>query len=52
MADLTVEHGAERVLAVLDESTTANNGKFLDIHVPGWDPAGKVSGYLGNDLPW
>lgn len=35
--DLDVETGAEAVLKIVDRLSPAENGKFLNIHVKGWE---------------
>lgn len=48
--ELPVEVGAAEVKRMILESTPADNGKFLNIHVPGKeDSLGK---YDGKDIPW
>jgi hypothetical protein len=32
--DLTVNVGAKAVLDIFDKSSTSDNGKFLNIHIP------------------
>jgi hypothetical protein len=51
-ADLPVHIGANGVLAVIDEATTGDNGKFLTIKVPGWESKTNVNPYAGGQLPW
>jgi hypothetical protein len=51
-ADLPVHIGAKGVLAIIDETTTSYNGKFLTIEVPGWESKTNVNPYGGGRLPW
>ncbi|KAE8155196.1 hypothetical protein BDV25DRAFT_38344 [Aspergillus avenaceus] len=52
-ADLSSEEGA---VAVLDLIQNANhretNGRFLNIHVPGWEHAKGFNRYDGKEIPW
>ncbi|KAJ9293158.1 hypothetical protein DTO271G3_8102 [Paecilomyces variotii] len=51
-ADLPVEVGAREVIRISREVSKEDTGKFLDIHVPGWDPKGGPNTYTGGVLPW
>ncbi|KAL4976243.1 hypothetical protein BDW66DRAFT_159806 [Aspergillus desertorum] len=51
-ADLPVETGAEKVLDYVKSGGKELNGRFLDIHVPGWENAPGTNQYLGGDAPW
>ncbi|KAB8233199.1 uncharacterized protein BDW43DRAFT_276679 [Aspergillus alliaceus] len=52
-ADLPVETGAEAVLKIILEANHAEtNGKFLNIHVPGWEHANGFNQYDGEEIPW
>jgi hypothetical protein len=51
-ADLTVDVGATAVLEIIDQMKKDDNGKFLDIHVPGWDSKGGPNEYKGGVMPW
>jgi hypothetical protein len=51
-ADLPVDVGVKAVLEIVDNATHADNGKFIDIHIPGWSEEGKVNHYLGGEVPW
>ncbi|KAJ5330200.1 hypothetical protein N7541_005985 [Penicillium brevicompactum] len=51
-ADLSVELGAEKVLEIIQKSTPKQNGKFLNIHVPGWQAADGADQYDGKEIPW
>jgi hypothetical protein len=50
--DLTVDVGAKAVLDILDESSTSDNGKFLNIHVPGYEDVPGPNRYDGKEVPW
>ncbi|RAK97341.1 SDR family oxidoreductase [Aspergillus ibericus CBS 121593] len=45
-ADLTVEEGAKAVVNAVMSADKECNGRFQNIHVPGW------KGYDGQDIPW
>ncbi|EYE97454.1 short-chain dehydrogenase-like protein [Aspergillus ruber CBS 135680] len=51
-ADLTVEQSANAILHNIFNSTQAETGKFLNIHVPGWENAPGINQYNGNEIPW
>lgn len=45
-ADLTVEEGAKAVVDLVMSADQECNGRFKNIHVPGW------AGYAGQEIPW
>ena len=51
-ADLPVAVGAKAVLDKVFGATTADNGTFLDIHVPGWEEVEGPNPYHGKNAPW
>lgn len=51
-ADLDVETGAKSVVDVVQKANPEQNGKFLNIHVPGWEEAEGLNQYGGGELPW
>ncbi|MCJ1436913.1 hypothetical protein MMC27_006296 [Xylographa pallens] len=51
-ADLPAETGAKALLKTVRESSKKDNGKFLNIHVPGWEKNEGLNQYDGVDLPW
>ncbi|GES63260.1 short-chain oxidoreductase [Aspergillus terreus] len=51
-ADLPVAQGAAAVIKTMKEATTAQNGKFLNIHVPGWENNPGLNQYDGKEIPW
>ncbi|KAL6232363.1 hypothetical protein BDW75DRAFT_247272 [Aspergillus navahoensis] len=51
-ADLPVQTGAEQVLKYVKDGGKELNGRFLNIHVPGWENAPGPSQYTGGDVPW
>jgi len=51
-ADLTVEQSVNAILDVVFNSTQANNGKFMNIHVPGWEKSEGINQYNGGEIPW
>lgn len=49
--DFEVAVGVNEVKRIILETTTKQNGRFVNIHVPGWECA--VPGkYDGGELPW
>jgi hypothetical protein len=51
-ADLPVEVGVEEVVRLMLKSGPESNGKFLNIHVPGWENAPGPNQYDGKEPPW
>ncbi|KAJ5885977.1 uncharacterized protein N7473_008651 [Penicillium subrubescens] len=51
-ADLPVETGAEKVLDIVQQTGPHQNGKFLNIHVPGWENASGNNQYDGEEVAW
>ncbi|MCJ1383292.1 hypothetical protein MMC17_006405 [Xylographa soralifera] len=51
-ADLPAETGAKAVLKIIHESSKKDNGKFLNIHVPGWEKNVGLNQYDGLNPPW
>ena len=51
-ADLEVETGVRAVLQLILGVTPEMNGKFLNIHVPGWEKAAGPNQYDGGEVPW
>ncbi|KAJ5893317.1 Short-chain dehydrogenase/reductase SDR [Penicillium taxi] len=51
-ADLPVETGAEKVMDIVQKANTEQNGKYLTIHVPGWEYAEGINQYPGGEVPW
>ncbi|TQS33359.1 hypothetical protein Golomagni_06303 [Golovinomyces magnicellulatus] len=51
-ADLDVSVGVEATLKNILGATTKDNGRFLNIHVPGWEKAEGANQYAGGDAPW
>lgn len=47
--DLTPEESAKAVLDTVSRITRADNGKFYNVQVPGWEHEKK---YQGENLPW
>ncbi|OJJ94629.1 hypothetical protein ASPACDRAFT_65078 [Aspergillus aculeatus ATCC 16872] len=52
MADLPVETGVAAVLRVLQRVGCEGNGKFFNIHIPGWEENPGMNQYDGKELPW
>lgn len=51
-ADLEIDVGAADVIRILLASDSKTNGKFLNIHIPGWENAEGPNKYNGEELPW
>lgn len=51
-ADLSVEQSSNAVLDIIFRATTADNGKFFNIHIPGWEKAEGLNQYDGAEVPW
>ena len=51
-ADLDVEVGIKEVRRIINEADPGKNGKFMNIHVPGWEKADGPNQYDGAELPW
>ncbi|KAJ5271118.1 hypothetical protein N7497_008108 [Penicillium chrysogenum] len=51
-ADLDAETGAEAVLGLLSRDREDLNGKFLNIHVPGWEETKGLHKYDGLEIEW
>ncbi|KAB8279207.1 hypothetical protein BDV30DRAFT_202351 [Aspergillus minisclerotigenes] len=52
-ADLPVSTGAEAVTKIILEANQKDtNGKFLNIHVPGWEQTEGFNQYDGAEIPW
>ena len=49
--DFEVSVGASEVKRIILEASTKQNGKFMNIHVPGWENA-LPGRYDGEELPW
>ena len=49
-ADLDVSVGVKETLRIISEATKAQNGKFVNIRVPGWE--GPPQSYDGKEVPW
>lgn len=45
-ADLTVDVGVKELKRIILEADKSQNGKFVNIHVPGMDQ------YKGEEVPW
>lgn len=51
-ADLEVSVGAESVKSWILKVDKSYNGKFVNIHVPGWENVEEPSNYDGKEIPW
>ena len=52
IADLDPTISATKVLDIIARDNKQINGKFLKIHVPGWENAPGLHQYDGGELPW
>ncbi|PCG94794.1 Short-chain dehydrogenase/reductase SDR [Penicillium occitanis (nom. inval.)] len=51
-ADLPVTTGVGQILEIARKTGQEGNGRFLNIHVPGWENKPGLHQYDGKDLPW
>jgi NAD(P)-dependent dehydrogenase (short-subunit alcohol dehydrogenase family) len=51
-ADIDVGTSIKAVMEIVDKATTADNGKGLTIHVPGWENNPGMNQYPGGEFPW
>ncbi|KAL4965797.1 uncharacterized protein BDV14DRAFT_199571 [Aspergillus stella-maris] len=51
-ADLDADIGAKATLDLLKRPRDDVNGKFMNIHVPGWEQATGLHKYDGKEIPW
>lgn len=51
-ADLPVDVGVKEVIRLMQSSGPESTGKFLNIHVPGWENAPGPNKYDGKEPPW
>jgi hypothetical protein len=51
-ADLTVEESSKAISNVVHRVGKEDNGKFFNIHVPGWEHAEGLNQYAGENPPW
>ncbi|KAL3702987.1 hypothetical protein TMatcc_010174 [Talaromyces marneffei ATCC 18224] len=51
-ADLPVGTGVGQILEIARRTGQEGNGRFLNIHVPGWEDKPGLHQYDGKDLPW
>ncbi|OJJ66187.1 hypothetical protein ASPBRDRAFT_138373 [Aspergillus brasiliensis CBS 101740] len=51
-ADLPVDVGVTSVLDILHGTGQEGNGRFFNIHVPGWENAPGLNQYDGKEVPW
>ncbi|KAJ5087149.1 hypothetical protein N7456_010765 [Penicillium angulare] len=51
-ADLPVEVGAEKTVDIIQSTGPHQNGKFLNIHVAGWENAPGPNQYPGGESGW
>lgn len=50
---MTIEQSANAILNVVFNSTPqANNGKFMNIHVPGWERSEGINEYNSGEILW
>lgn len=51
-ADLSIDTGVSSVIDIVRKSGTEQNGKFLNIHVPGMEKTERLNDYDGEEIPW
>jgi hypothetical protein len=51
-AQIDVETSVNALFDIIDTVTTKDNGKFLDVRVPGWEEAPGPNHYLGGEAAW
>ncbi|KAL4938895.1 hypothetical protein BDV06DRAFT_200000 [Aspergillus oleicola] len=51
-ADLDADTGAKATLDLLKRPRDEVNGKFMNIHVPGWEQTTGLHKYDGQEIPW
>ncbi|RAQ71893.1 hypothetical protein COH21_012706 [Aspergillus flavus] len=51
-ADLPVDVGVTSVRDILHRTGKDGNGRFFNIHVPGWENAPGMNQYDGKEVPW
>ncbi|KAJ5433609.1 uncharacterized protein N7458_012765 [Penicillium daleae] len=51
-ADLPVETGAEKVVDIVRQTGPHQNGKFVNIHVSGWENGPGINQYDGKEVDW
>ncbi|OJJ70131.1 hypothetical protein ASPBRDRAFT_156701 [Aspergillus brasiliensis CBS 101740] len=51
-ADITAEQSVQGLLDIILPATPADNGKFFNIRVPGWEKAEGLNQYDGAEVPW
>lgn len=51
-ADLPPETGAKAIVDMVQNATPEQNGRFFNIHVPGWEENKGFNQYDGKKVPW
>jgi len=51
-ADLDVSAGADSVKSLILNAKRSDSGKFVNIHVSGWEEVQGPDKYDGKDIPW
>jgi hypothetical protein len=51
-ADLELDESIKGVIKVILNAGPSQNGKFLNIHVPGWEDKPAEHRYDGKEAPW
>ena len=51
-ADLEISMGVRSLLDKILGTTPSMNGKFLNIHMKGWEDAEGSNQYDGKEIPW
>jgi hypothetical protein len=51
-ADLGLGESIPGVIKVILNAGPSQNGKFLNVHVPGWEDKPDAHRYDGKEVPW
>jgi hypothetical protein len=51
-ADIDVDTSVKAIMKIVDGATKEDNGKFLNIHVEGWENNPGLNQYPGGESPW
>lgn len=51
-ADLAPDTSADAIIDMARNATAEQNGKFLNIRVPGWEETKGFNQYNGEVIPW
>ncbi|KAH8828967.1 hypothetical protein DL96DRAFT_1696015 [Flagelloscypha sp. PMI_526] len=51
-ADLSVDQSVTAILDIFSNASVEDNGKFFNVHVPGWENAPGLNQYAGGEVDW